>query len=57
MTATSKTIAGFALLAVGLPALADAVDGSIGQREYESKCAMCYGPTGEGEGWFARDQV
>lgn len=26
----------------------------IGQREYENKCAMCHGATGEGDGSFAQ---
>ena len=51
---TSKSIAGFAVLALAAPLLANAADRSIGQREYESKCAMCHGATGEGDGWFAQ---
>lgn len=54
MTATSKNIAGLAVLALAVPALTSAADGSVGQREYESKCAMCHGATGEGDGWFAQ---
>jgi len=54
MTATSNTIAGLALLAVAVPTLASAADGSIGQREYEAKCVMCHGVNGEGDGWFAQ---
>jgi hypothetical protein len=34
--------------------LATAAETSIGQREYESKCVMCHGPSGKGDGWFTR---
>src|SRR5688572_15341845 len=54
MAMTSKSITGLAVLALGIPMLGNAADRSIGQREYESKCAMCHGATGEGDGWFAQ---
>lgn len=54
MTTTSNTIAALAVLALGIPVFASADGGSIGQREYESRCAMCHGATGEGDGWFAQ---
>ncbi len=55
MTLISKGFAGLALLALAAlaaPALAQPAGKSIGQREYESKCAMCHGATGKGDGWF-----
>ena len=54
MTIMSKSITAATVLALGASALTHAADGSIGQREYESKCAMCHGATGEGDGWFAQ---
>lgn len=55
MIVISKTIAGLAVLSLGITTLASAADSrSIGQREYESRCAMCHGITGEGDGWFAQ---
>ena len=36
------------------PSLATAAEKSIGQREYESKCVMCHGASGKGDGWFTR---
>lgn len=42
-------------LLILLPAaIAAAADPSIGQREYESKCVMCHGVSGKGDGWFTR---
>ena len=38
---------------IALPACALAADKSLGQREYESKCVMCHGAAGKGDGWFA----
>ena len=34
--------------AAGTPA-----DRSLGQHEYEAKCAMCHGASGKGNGWFS----
>ncbi len=38
---------------VALPACALAADKSLGQLEYESKCVMCHGAAGKGDGWFS----
>ena len=53
MALMSKIIAAITVLALAVPALTHAAETSLGQREYESKCAMCHGVTGEGDGWFA----
>ena len=50
VTLVSKSIAGLAVLALAAPALTHAAEKSVGQREYESKCAMCHGVTGKGDG-------
>jgi mono/diheme cytochrome c family protein len=42
-----------AVVLIALPACALAADKSLGQVEYESKCGMCHGPAGKGDGWFA----
>ena len=54
MTFILKSIAGLTVLALATPGLTHAAETSVGQREYESKCAMCHGVTGEGDGWFAQ---
>lgn len=42
-------------LSLLLPAaIAAAAEQSIGQREYESRCVMCHGDSGKGDGWFTR---
>ena len=38
---------------ISLPAYAVAADKSIGQTEFESKCAACHGAAGKGNGWLA----
>ncbi len=38
---------------IALPACALAAEKSLGQLEYESKCVMCHGAAGKGDGWFA----
>jgi mono/diheme cytochrome c family protein len=49
----SRTIAGLAALTLVAPVFTLAAEKSIGQREYEGKCAMCHGVTGKGDGWFS----
>ena len=36
-----------------MPICAFAADRSIGQVEFDSKCAMCHGAIGKGDGWFS----
>jgi mono/diheme cytochrome c family protein len=48
-----KSIAALTVLALATPALTHAAEISVGQREYESKCVMCHGVSGKGDGWFA----
>jgi len=42
-----------AALAVLAATPAAAADDSLGKREFETRCAMCHGVTGKGDGWLA----
>ena len=53
MTLMSRSMAGLAVIALIVPALTHAAEVSVGQREYEDKCAMCHGSAGGGDGWFS----
>jgi mono/diheme cytochrome c family protein len=53
MTLRSKSLAGLTVLALATPALTHAAEKTVGQREYESKCVMCHGIAGKGDGWFS----
>jgi mono/diheme cytochrome c family protein len=53
MKSGSMCIVGLTVLALTIPAIAHAAEISIGQREYEGKCAMCHGASGKGDGWLA----
>lgn len=45
--------AGLAVLILAAPMFALAAEKSLGQREYESRCAMCHGVSGKGDGWLS----
>ena len=48
-----SSMAGLTALALMVPALVQGAETSVGQREYESKCVMCHGVAGPGDGWFS----
>lgn len=47
------SIAGLAAMISVVPALALAAEQSLGQREFQSRCAMCHGVAGKGDGWLS----
>lgn len=53
MTLVSKSIAGLTVLALTAPGLTHAAEKSVGQWQYESKCVMCHGVIGKGDGWLS----
>jgi len=53
MKSGSKCIVGLTALALSIPAIARAAETSLGQREYEAKCAMCHGVSGKADGWLS----
>ena len=53
MKSGSKCIVGLAVFALSVPAIARAAETSIGQQEYEVKCAVCHGVAGKGDGWLS----
>ena len=44
---------GVAAMVLCASATAAAADNTLGKREYDSRCAMCHGATGKGDGWLA----
>ncbi len=40
-------------IVIALPVCASGADKSLGQLEYESKCIICHGVTGTGDGWLS----
>jgi len=46
-------IAGFTALVLFAPARAPAAENSLGEKEFQTRCAMCHGATGKGDGWLA----
>ena len=47
------SIAGLAVLTLAAPAFTLAAEQSLGEREYQSRCAMCHGVAGKGDGWLS----
>ena len=41
------------ILLCALPLLANAAEPLFGQREFQTRCAMCHGKAGRGDGWLA----
>ena len=47
-------IARVALLIAVTPTFALSAEQAPGQLEYEASCAMCHGPSGNGDGWLSK---
>ena len=48
---------GLALWITALPAPISAADPSAGQQDYETRCVMCHGRSGKGDGWLAEHLI
>ena len=48
---------GFALWITALPAPVSAADPSVGQQDYETRCVMCHGRSGNGDSWLAEHLI
>jgi mono/diheme cytochrome c family protein len=46
-------MAGFAALALFAATTAPAAENRLGEREFQTRCAMCHGVAGNGDGWLA----
>lgn len=46
-------VAGLSALALLASTIAPAAENSLGEREYQTRCAMCHGAAGKGDGWMA----
>ena len=46
-------IVGIATLALFTATIAPAAENSAGEREFQTRCAMCHGVAGKGDGWLA----
>jgi mono/diheme cytochrome c family protein len=49
----TTSIAGFTALALFASTGAPAAGNSVGEKEYQTRCAMCHGAAGKGDGWLA----
>ncbi len=46
-------IVGWAVMFLAVATSPFAAERSVGQQEYEARCAMCHGLAGKGDGWLA----
>jgi mono/diheme cytochrome c family protein len=44
-------------LLIALPLFAGAAEPNYGQREFQTRCAMCHGAVGRGDGWLAQQLI
>jgi mono/diheme cytochrome c family protein len=47
-------VVGLVLSTVAASTVALAAEPAAGQREYQNRCQMCHGATGQGDGWMAQ---
>jgi len=53
MKPVSSIIGTVSLMLSAIPLIACGAEESFGQREFRTRCAMCHGMTGRGDGWLA----
>jgi len=57
MSFTRVTVIGLAVSTLAASTFALAAEQSLGEREFQSRCVMCHGTTGKGDGWLGQHLI